>query len=53
MQQPQILYELHEASKKAAIKHDRAMRIYDFVGMVLRLALAFSVAMAVIPKLFC
>ncbi len=53
MQQSQILSELHEDSRKAAIKHDRAMRIYDFVGIVLRVAFAFSVAMAVISKLFC
>ena len=53
MQQSHVLHELQEASKKAAIKHDRAMRIYDFVGIVLRLAFAFSVAMAVMSKLFC
>lgn len=53
IQQYQILAELHEASRKAAIKHDRVMRIHNVVGIVLRVAFIFSVAMAVIPKIFC
>mgnify|MGYP001759903700 CR=1 FL=1 len=53
MQQSQILAEFHEACRKTAIKHDRAMRIHNVVGIVLRVALIFSVAMAVIPKIFC